>query len=156
MDADVIVVGAGLAGLVATAELAAAGRRVVLVDQQPLGGRGGQGFWSFGGLFLVDCPEQRRMGVRDSVELARQGWQGTAGFDRPREDRWPERWARAYVDFAAGEKRAWLHSLGVRFFPVVGWAERVGTLVTGPRNFVPRFHLVWGSGPGLVSAFARH
>ncbi|PYG01684.1 hypothetical protein SAMN05216184_101146 [Georgenia satyanarayanai] len=155
MDADVIVVGAGLAGLVATAELAGAGRRVVLVDQEPLQNLGGQAYWSFGGLFLVDSPEQRRMGVRDDVKLAWQDWQGTAGFDRPREDRWPERWARAYVDFAAGEKRAWLHSLGVRFFPVVGWAERGGTLATGPGNSVPRFHIVWGTGPGLVAPFAR-
>ena len=155
MDADVIVVGAGLAGLVATAELAGAGRRVVLVDQEPLQDLGGQAYWSFGGLFLVDSPEQRRMGVRDSRELAWQDWQGTAGFDRPREDRWPERWARAYVDFAAGEKRAWLHSLGVRFFPVVGWAERGGALATGPGNSVPRFHIVWGTGPGVVAPFAR-
>lgn len=155
MDADVVVVGAGLAGLVATAELAGAGRRVVLVDQEPLQNLGGQAYWSFGGLFLVDSPEQRRMGVRDDVDLAWQDWQGTAGFDRPREDRWPERWARAYVDFAAGEKRAWLHSVGVRFFPVVGWAERGGTLATGPGNSVPRFHIVWGTGPGLVAPFAR-
>ncbi len=155
MDADVIVVGAGLAGLVATAELAGAGRRVILVDQQPLQDLGGQAYWSFGGLFLVDSPEQRRLGVRDSRELAWQDWLGTAGFDRPREDRWPERWARAYVDFAAGEKRSWLHSLGVRFFPVVGWAERGGTLAAGPGNSVPRFHIVWGTGPGLVAPFAR-
>ena len=155
MDADVIVVGAGLAGLVATAELAGAGRRVVLVDQEPLQDLGGQAFWSFGGLFLVDSPEQRRMGIRDSRDLAWQDWQGTAGFDRPREDRWPQRWARAYVDFAAGEKRAWLHSLGVRFFPVVGWAERGGGLATGPGNSVPRFHIVWGTGPGVVAPFAR-
>ncbi|TNC17206.1 FAD-binding dehydrogenase [Georgenia sp. 311] len=155
MDADVVVVGAGLAGLVATAELAGAGRRVVLVDQQPLTDLGGQAFWSFGGLFLVDSPEQRRMGVRDSAELAWQDWAGTAGFDRPREDLWPERWARAYVRFAAGEKRAWLHSLGVRFFPVVGWAERGGGLAAGPGNSVPRFHIVWGTGPAIVAPFAR-
>ena len=155
MDADVIVVGAGLAGLVATAELAAAGRRVLLVDQEPLQNLGGQAFWSFGGLFLVDSPEQRRMGVRDSHELAWQHWQGTAGFDRPREDHWPQRWARAYVDFATDEKRAWLHSLGVRFYPVVGWAERGGALATGPGNSVPRFHIVWGTGPGIVAPFAR-
>ncbi len=155
MDADVIVVGAGLAGLVATAELSAARRRVLLVDQEPVQNIGGQAYWSFGGLFLVDSPEQRRMGVRDSTELAWQDWQGTAGFDRPREDRWPERWARAYVDFASGEKRAWLHSLGVRFFPVVGWAERGGGLATGPGNSVPRFHIVWGTGPGIVAPFAR-
>ena len=129
-EADVIVVGAGLAGLVATAELADAGRRVILVEQEPEESLGGQAFWSFGGLFLVDSPEQRRMGIRDSRELAWQDWLGTAGFDRP-EDQWPRRWAEAYVDFAAGEKRSWLHAQGVRFVPNVGWAERGGYWATG-------------------------
>src|SRR5262249_41464496 len=151
-DADVIVVGAGLAGLVATAELADAGRRVVLLDQEPAQSLGGQAFWSFGGLFLVDSPEQRRLRVRDSRELAWQDWLGTAGFDRP-EDAWPRRWAEAYVDFAAGEKRAWLHGQGLRFFPVVGWAERGGYLATGHGNSVPRFHVTWGTGPGLIAPF---
>ncbi|MFD1506007.1 FAD-binding dehydrogenase [Georgenia yuyongxinii] len=153
MDADVVVVGAGLAGLVATAELAAAGRRVVLVDQEGTANLGGQAYWSFGGLLLVDSPEQRRLGVRDSLDLAWQDWEGTAGFDRP-EDYWPRRWARAYVEFTAGEKRAWLHGLGVRFFPVVGWAERGGSGATGPGNSVPPFHIVWGTGPGVVAPFA--
>ncbi|MFF1867843.1 FAD-binding dehydrogenase [Kitasatospora herbaricolor] len=153
-DADVIVIGAGLAGLVATAELADAGRKVVLLDQEPAASLGGQAHWSFGGLFLVDSPEQRRLRIRDSHELAWQDWQGTAGFDRP-EDHWPRRWAEAYVDFAAGEKRAWLHAQGVRFFPVVGWAERGGLLATGPGNSVPRFHITWGTGPGIVEPFAR-
>src|SRR5438105_3392359 len=107
-DADVIVVGAGLAGLVATAELVAAGRRVVLVDQEPEQSLGGQAFWSFGGIFLVDSPEQRRMGIKDSLDLAWQDWLGTAGFDRAREDQWPRQWARAYVEWAATEKREWL------------------------------------------------
>src|SRR4051794_25413658 len=155
MDADVIVVGAGLAGLVATAELADAGRRVVLVEQQGEPDLGGQAHWSFGGLFLVDSPEQRRMGIRDGVDLAWQDWQGAAGFDREREDRWPRRWARAYLDFAAGEKRSWLHAQGVRFFPIVNWAERGGHPAGGHGNSVPRFHLVWGTGPGLVEPFAR-
>ena len=154
MDADVVVVGAGLAGLVATAELAAAGRRVLVLDQEPEANLGGQAPWSFGGLFLVDSPEQRRMGVRDSPELALQDWMGTAGFDRP-EDAWPRRWAEAYVDFAAGEKRPWLHAQGVRFFPVVGWAERGGYSATGHGNSVPRFHVTWGTGPGVVAPFAR-
>ena len=101
MDADVIVIGAGLAGLVATAELADAGRRVLLLDQEPAQNLGGQAHWSFGGLFLVDSPEQRRMGIQDSRELALQDWMGTAGFDRP-EDHGPRQWAEAYVDFAAG------------------------------------------------------
>ncbi|MEV6211722.1 FAD-binding dehydrogenase [Kitasatospora sp. NPDC051914] len=154
LDADVIVIGAGLAGLVATAELAEAGRRVILLDQEPAASLGGQAHWSFGGLFLVDSPEQRRMRIRDSRDLAWQDWLGTAGFDRP-EDEWPRRWAEAYVDFAAGEKRAWLHERGVRFFPVVGWAERGGLTATGPGNSVPRFHITWGTGPGLVEPFAR-
>jgi predicted oxidoreductase len=153
-DADVVVVGAGLAGLVATAELADAGRKVILVDQEPAASFGGQAFWSFGGLFLVDSPEQRRMRIKDSTELALQDWLGTAGFDRP-QDHWPRRWAEAYVHFAAGEKRAWLRERGVRFFPVVGWAERGGFLATGPGNSVPRFHITWGTGPGLVAPFEQ-
>ncbi|BCJ70714.1 FAD-binding dehydrogenase [Catellatospora sp. IY07-71] len=154
MDADVIVVGAGLAGLVATAELADAGKRVILVDQEPEASLGGQAFWSFGGLFLVDSPEQRRMGIKDSRELALQDWLGSAGFDREC-DAWPRRWAEAYVDFAAGEKRSWLHAQGVRFFPVVGWAERGGYLADGHGNSVPRFHITWGTGPGVLAPFLR-
>ncbi|GAA2511278.1 FAD-binding dehydrogenase [Streptomyces thermolineatus] len=153
-DADVIVVGAGLAGLAATAELADAGRKVLLLDQEPEASLGGQAHWSFGGLFLVDSPEQRRMGIRDSRDLAWQDWLGTAGFDRP-EDAWPRRWAEAYVDFAAGEKRAWLRAQGLRLFPVVGWAERGGYDATGHGNSVPRFHITWGTGPGLVEPFER-
>lgn len=154
MDADVIVVGAGLAGLVATAELADAGRRVILLDQEPEVSLGGQAFWSLGGLFLVDSPEQRRMGIKDSRELALQDWTGTAGFDRP-EDHWPRKWAEAYVDFAAGEKRSWLHAQGLRFFPLVGWAERGGYGAIGHGNSVPRFHVTWGTGPGVVAPFER-
>ncbi|HEX2205890.1 MAG TPA: FAD-binding dehydrogenase [Longimicrobium sp.] len=155
-DADVIIVGAGLAGLAAAAELADAGRRVIVLDQEPEASLGGQAFWSFGGLFLVDSPEQRRMGIRDSRELALSDWMGTAGFDRDDdEDRWPRRWAEAYVDFAAGEKRAWLYAQGVRFFPVVGWAERGGSLATGHGNTVPRFHVTWGTGPAVLDPFVR-
>ncbi len=160
MDTDVIVVGAGLAGLVATAELADAGRRVILLDQEPAASLGGQAFWSFGGLFLVGSPEQRRLGIRDSVDLALQDWLGSAAFDRGAddpagEDFWARQWATAYVDFAAGEKRRWLAGMGVRFFPVVGWAERGGYLADGHGNSVPRFHVTWGTGPGLVEPFER-
>jgi predicted oxidoreductase len=153
-DADVIVVGAGLAGLVAATEIADAGKRVIVVDQEGEQSLGGQAFWSFGGLFLVDSPEQRRLGIKDSYELALQDWLGTAGFDRE-EDLWPKRWAEAYVAFAAGEKRNWLRAMGHRFFPVVGWAERGGYDAMGHGNSVPRFHVSWGTGPGIVEPFER-
>ncbi|MEO2133416.1 FAD-binding dehydrogenase [Microbacterium laevaniformans] len=151
-ETDILVIGWGLAGLVAATEAAAAGRRVIIVDQEPRCNLGGQAFWSFGGLFFVDSPEQRRLGISDSLELARQDWFATAQFDRD-EDQWPRRWADAYLDFAHGEKRAWLRGKGVGFFPVVGWAERGGYNATGPGNSVPRFHITWGTGPGLVAPF---
>jgi predicted oxidoreductase len=152
VDADVIVVGSGLAGLVVTAELADAGRRVILLDQEPEGSLGGQAFWSFGGLFFVDSPEQRRVRIRDSFELAWQDWQGTAGFDRE-DDLWPRRWAEAYVHFATHEKRAWLATQGVRIVPNVGWAERGGYGAIGHGNSVPRFHIAWGTGSGVLKPF---
>jgi predicted oxidoreductase len=154
VDADVIVVGAGLAGLVATAELADRGKRVLLLDQEGEQSLGGQAWWSFGGLFFVDSPEQRRLRIKDSHELAWQDWLGTAGFDRY-EDHWPRKWAEAYVDFACGEKRSWLRSMGHRVFPIVGWAERGGYTATGHGNSVPRFHITWGTGPGIVEPFER-
>lgn len=151
---DVIIVGSGLAGLVAATEIADAGKRVMVIDQEGEQNLGGQAFWSFGGLFLIDSPEQQHLGIRDSRALAWDDWLGAAGFDRD-EDHWPKRWAEAYVDFAAGEKRAWLRAMGHRFFPVVGWAERGGYDATGHGNSVPRFHVTWGTGPGLVEPFAR-
>jgi len=154
MDADVIVIGAGLSGLVAADAAARAGRRVIVVDGEPIQSLGGQAHWSLGGLFLVDTPEQRRFGVKDSAELAWSDWQGSAGFDRDC-DYWPRRWAEAYVQFAAGEKRSWLTGLGMRWFPIVGWAERGGHCAPGHGNSVPRFHLTWGTGPGVVKPFAE-
>ncbi|MGR6903678.1 FAD-binding dehydrogenase [Lysinibacillus sp. BSL11] len=154
MKYDVAIVGAGLAGLVAACELIDAKKKVLLVDQEPENSIGGQAYWSFGGIFLVNSPEQRRLGIKDSKELAWQDWQGTAGFDRLEdEDSWAYKWARAYVDFAAGEKYDWLKSKGLKFFPVVGWAERGGSLAGGHGNSVPRFHIVWGTGPGIVKPF---
>lgn len=150
--ADVLVIGWGLAGLVAASEAVAGGKRVVIIDQEPRSNLGGQAWWSFGGLFFIDSPEQRRLGIKDSLELARQDWFGTAGFDRD-EDAWPKRWAEAYLQFAHEEKRAWLREKGVGFFPIVGWAERGGYTATGPGNSVPRFHITWGTGPGLVAPF---
>ena len=153
-DADAIIVGGGLAGLVAAAELADAGRKVIILEQEGENSLGGQAFWSLGGLFFVDSPEQRRLRIRDSRELAMQDWLGSAQFDRP-EDFWPRKVAEAFVDFAAGEMRPWLHQQGMRWFPVVGWAERGGGLANGHGNSVPRFHITWGTGPGVIEPFER-
>ncbi|MCL4120990.1 UNVERIFIED_CONTAM: hypothetical protein GTU68_054723 [Idotea baltica] len=152
--ADAIIVGGGLAGLAAAAELGDRGKKVILLDQEPERFLGGQAFWSLGGLFMVDTPEQRRMGIKDSRELAMGDWAGSAGFDRA-EDAWPRKWAEAYVDFATGEMRPWLHEMGLRWFPVVGWAERGGSFATGHGNSVPRFHITWGTGPGVMEQFER-
>jgi len=158
MDADVIIIGGGLAGLVASSELVRAGKRVMILDQENAANLGGQAFWSFGGIFLVDSPMQRRLGVKDSFDLAWQDWQGSAGWDRldgdHPEDEWAQRWGRAYVEFAAGEKRAWLQEHGVRFTPVVGWAERGSLSARGHGNSVPRFHVPWGTGTGISEPFA--
>jgi predicted oxidoreductase len=154
MDADVLVIGAGLAGLVAAAEAADRGLSVIILDQEGEQSLGGQAFWSLGGLFFVDSPEQRLMGIKDNLGLGRQDWLGSAQFDRP-EDHWPRQWAEAYLDFAAGEKRRWLHEQGMRWFPVVGWAERGGSLASGHGNSVPRFHVTWGTGPGVLAPFIR-
>jgi predicted oxidoreductase len=152
VDADVIVVGAGLSGLVTAAELVAAGHRVLVCDGEPPQGLGGQAWWSFGGLFLVDSPEQRRLRISDSTELALADWLGAAAFDRDC-DLWPRQWAEAFVHFAGGELRSWLHGIGVRWFPLVQWAERGGYTAPGHGNTVPRFHVTWGTGPGLVDPF---
>ncbi len=153
-SADVLVIGAGLAGLVAATEAADAGRSVLILDQEPGASLGGQAFWSLGGLFLVDSPEQRRLGIKDSLELATDDWFGSAGFDRA-EDHWPRAWATAYLEWAAGEKRAWLRAHDIGLFPVVQWAERGGYQAGGHGNSVPRFHLTWGTGPGVVTPFVR-
>ncbi|CCM76343.1 FAD-binding dehydrogenase [Rhizobium mesoamericanum] len=154
IEYDVLVIGAGLAGLVAAAESADRGRKVCIVEQEGEQSLGGQAFWSLGGLFFIDSPEQRLLGIRDTLGLARQDWMGSASFDRP-EDYWPRRWAEAYLEFAAGEKRSWLHRQGMRWFPVVGWAERGGGLAHGHGNSVPRFHVTWGTGPAVLAPFIR-
>ena len=149
---DVLIIGAGLAGLVAANEAVQRGRHVVMVDQEGAQNLGGQAFWSLGGLMMVDTPEQRRMKISDSHDLAMGDWMGSAQFDRV-EDAWPRKWAEAFVEFSAGEMRSMLHNLGMRWFPVVGWAERGGGFADGHGNSVPRFHITWGTGPGVLKPY---
>lgn len=153
-QADVIIVGAGLAGMVAAHEAVSRGRKVLMLDQEAPQSLGGQAFWSLGGLFMVDTPEQRRMGIKDSPELALNDWIGSAQFDRP-EDVNPRLYAEQFVDWAAGPMRQWCFDLGMRWFPVVGWAERGGALAHGHGNSVPRFHITWGTGTGVIAPFVK-
>ncbi len=153
-DTDVIVIGSGLSGLVAACTALDRGRTVTIVDQEGPQSIGGQAFWSFGGLFLVDSPEQRRLGIEDSLELAWEDWERSAGFGRD-EDAWARRWADAYLDFSHRDLRPWLRELGIRLFPIVGHAERGARTAGGHGNTVPRFHIVWGTGPGIVAPFTR-
>ncbi|MBM1311450.1 FAD-binding dehydrogenase [Sulfitobacter mediterraneus] len=153
-QADVIIVGAGLAGMVAAHEAVQRGRKVLLLDQEAPQSLGGQAFWSLGGLFMVDTPEQRRLGIKDSPELALSDWMGSAQFDRA-EDANPRAYAEGFIDWAAGGMRQWCYDLGMRWFPVVGWAERGGEQAHGHGNSVPRFHITWGTGTGVVAPFAK-
>jgi predicted oxidoreductase len=146
-SAGVVVVGAGIAGMVTALELLDRGHRVTLLDRCHPHELGGLAREAFGGMFMVDTPEQRRSGIRDSVELALEDWTRIADFEQ--EDVWPRRWAEEYVARARDEVGGWLRQHGVRFFPVVNWAERG---VFGDGNSVPRFHLTWGCGQGLVDA----
>lgn len=154
--ADLLIIGAGLSGLVAACEAVEAGLRVLILDQENEANLGGQAHWSFGGLFLVDSPEQRRLGIRDSLDLAWSDWTSSAQFDRlDDEDKWAEQWARAYVEFAAGEKREWIRRQGIELTPIVGWAERGDGRAEGHGNSVPRFHVSWGTGTGVSTPFAE-
>lgn len=153
-DSPVIIVGCGLAGLVAAYELSKRNVHSIIVDQESEANLGGQAFWSLGGLFCVNSSEQRRVGIKDSRELALQDWMNTAGFDREKEDYWPRQWAEAFVNFATDEMEQYVKALGLKF-ATVGWAERGGQSAGGQGNSVPRFHLTWGTGPEVVRIFAE-
>ncbi|KAL2270664.1 hypothetical protein VTJ83DRAFT_35 [Remersonia thermophila] len=150
----VIIVGGGLAGLVAAFELTQQNVRVLIVDQENEANLGGQAFWSLGGIFCVNSAEQRRLGIKDSRELAMRDWFGSARFDRE-EDYWPRKWAEAFVNFATDEMEAYVKARGIGFLANVGWAERGDGRAEGHGNSVPRFHLTWGTGPEVVRVFAE-
>jgi uncharacterized protein len=147
----VVIVGAGIAGLTSALELLERGAgkagRLLLVDRCHPHEVGGLAREAFGGMFMVDTKEQRRSGIHDSVPLALADWERVAEFSQ--DDVWPKRWAEAYVSRARDEVGSWLERYGVRFFPVVNWAERG---VYGDGNSVPRFHLTWGCGKALTDA----
>lgn len=149
----VIIVGTGLAGLVAGYEAQKAGRHVIFVDQESRESLGGQAFWSLGGLFMVGSPEQKMMRVNDYEELAWMDWENSAYYDPGDNDTWPRRWGREFVRFATHEMHGYLKGLGLRVLPTIGWAERGSGDASGHGNSVPRFHVTWGTGPEVVRVF---
>jgi hypothetical protein len=149
--AEVVIVGAGIAGIVCALELLEQGRRVLLLDRDQADKLGGLARESFGGMFAVDTPEQRRVGIRDTVEQALADWQAFAQFDA--HALWPQAWARAYVGHCTAEMYWWLRGKGIKYFPIPNWVER--GLFT-PGNSYPRFHMVWGTGEKLTTTLIGH
>ena len=147
---DIVVIGAGIAGLVAAHECLERGKSVTLVDRHDEANVGGLARTAFGGMALIDTPVQRRMGVKDSPALALADWHSFADF--PDDDAWPKSWANAYVEQSAERVYHWLRDKGLRFMPAVNWVER-GNFVPG--NSVPRYHILWGTGLGLVKRFVE-
>lgn len=144
---DVLIIGGGIAGIATALDLLDAGKSVLLVDRDEEGVFGGLARESFGGMFFVDSPEQRRQGIRDCVDLALRDWCSFAEFAC--EDRWPRAWAETYVSRCTTDVYPWVRRRGVSFLPIVNWVER-GEFVPG--NSVPRFHVSWGTGKGLTEA----
>jgi predicted oxidoreductase len=150
---DVLVIGAGLAGIVATLELLSAGKRVTLVDRDTADNVGGLAKESFGGILVVGSDEQRRAKVHDEPALALQDWLSFGAFTAADEGSWPVRWAQTYVHDSATHIYGWLKARGIRFVPLPIWGER-GETTRG--SSVPRWHVVWGTGEGLMRQLVAH
>jgi len=147
-EVDVIIIGAGIAGLVTALECLDQGRRVIILDRDEAENAGGLAKLAFGGMALVDTPVQRKMGIKDNREIAMKDWLSFAEFGK--EDYWPQQWARQYVNDSAEKVYQWLIEQGLKFLPAVNWVER-GLYHRG--NSLPRYHILWGTGYRLVERF---
>ncbi|MBZ5530923.1 MAG: FAD-binding dehydrogenase [Acidobacteriia bacterium] len=142
---DVVIAGGGLAGIVTAYELLDSGHRVLLIDKDKRENFGGLAKQSFGGVHMIDTPHQRRLGIKDSPELAWRDWQSVAGYEA--NDDWPRQWARLYCENSGEYIFEFLNRHQIKFLPVVNWAERG---IYGPGNTVPRWHIVWGTGHEII------
>jgi predicted oxidoreductase len=149
-QADVVVIGCGIAGVTAALELLDRGRRVLLIDRDAEENMGGLAKESFGGIWFAGTRLQRRYGIRDGASQGLRDWRAFAEFGP--DDHWPGRWAEAYVHRANEEVFDWLRGRGVEFMPMPLWVER--GLYT-PGNSVPRWHIVWGTGHELALVLNR-
>lgn len=143
--ADALVIGGGIAGITAALELLDQRQSVILVDAEPETYFGGQANNAFGGMLLINTPEQRKNGVHDSPELLFRDWCRAAEFKE--DDHWGRAWAHAYAYHCKTDIYDWLRGHGIRFFPAVQWVER-GNF--GQGNSRPRYHIAWGCGRGIV------
>ena len=114
---DILIIGGGLAGIATALDLLDGGSSVLLVDRDEESAFGGLARESFGGMFFVDSPEQRRQGIRDSADLALHDWCNFAEFGAG--DRWPRAWAEKYVSRCSADVDPWVRSRGVSFLPVL-------------------------------------
>ena len=142
---EVLIVGGGIAGIAVALDLLDSDMTITLLDRDEESVFGGLAKESFGGMFFVDSPEQRRLGMKDSTELALRDWCSFAEFGPS--DVWPKAWAEAYVQRCTPDVYHWVRKHGIGFFPVVNWVER-GEF--RPGNSLPRFHIVWGTGQELT------
>ncbi len=144
--ADVVIIGGGIAGIAAAIELMEKGKKIILLDRDFEKALGGLALSSFGGMFFVDTPQQRRAGINDSVDTALRDWYSVANFGE--NDVLPKLWAEKYVNNCTDQVYNWLtKNHGIKYFPVVHWVERG---LHKPGNSYPRFHIVWGTGQGLT------
>jgi predicted oxidoreductase len=150
-QSDIVIIGGGLAGIAAAIELLDRDKKVIILERDSQEKFGGLAKESFGGIHMVNTPHQKRMGIKDSPELALADWHSVAQFGEA--DAWPKKWAEVYVNRSLELIWDWLTKLGVTFLPVVNWPERGMFL---PGNTVPRWHIAWGTGYGIVEAVLNH
>ncbi|MDZ4844346.1 MAG: FAD-binding dehydrogenase [Chitinophagales bacterium] len=148
---EVAIAGGGIAGIITAFELLNYGKKVTIVERDAQENFGGLAKESFGGMFFVDTPYQRRNGIKDSVDLALRDWFSVAEFEE--EDVWQKKHAENYVTRCTEDVFWWLRKHGISYFPVVHWVERG---MFKPGNSVPRFHMVWGTGYGLATTMMQH
>ncbi len=135
MDADVIVVGAGIAGISAALEGSANGARVLVIETSSVAG--GHAVKA-GGFAMVGTPLQERKGHEDTPEIAFNDLLAWGEDGDPN-------WIRYFVENSRTEIYDWLNSMGVKF----------AILLDTPEDSVPRFHFAAGTAVKVIVPMLR-
>ncbi|NOQ92601.1 MAG: FAD-binding protein, partial [Flavobacteriaceae bacterium] len=149
-QANTIIIGGGISGITAAIELLGANKKVIIIERDFEKNFGGLAKESFGGMFFINSKQQRFSNIKDSISQAKKDWFSFAEFDD--NEVWGKKWANEFLE-STDNVYDWVTSKKVKFFPVVHWVER-GLNVQG--NSAPRFHMVWGTGYGLIEALLNH